>query len=354
LEIESLEDCLKSGTNYIDKVEKSLTVYFDTLVKLVSSCTSALELAAMTIGIKAGDEVVLPSYTYVGTANAFAKLGANLKFVDVDPITLNMDPNLLSEAVSVRTKAIVAVHYAGHPCNMTAIREIADTFDCFVIEDAAQALGSDYLGRKAGSLGDIGCVSLGRLKNIQSDRGGLFLLNNEKLKERFWNAYHNGTNRHSFENNTAAFYEWKDLGSNFYYSNVQAAYIWPQIERISEITETRMEKWRLYKQLLKSSPLIAHYESGICEGSHNGHIFYVRTHNRADRDRLKVFLDKKKIYAPFHYVPLHRSEFGKSYEYVSEKDFTSLAADTLLRLPIFHSLPDDEIHYISKQIKGYQ
>lgn len=352
-EIASVSQYLRLGAPVIEHMESKLTSLFGSVSKLVPSCTSALELAALTIGIKPGDEVIVPSYTFVGTANAFVKLGATPVFVDVDRDSLNLDASLLESAISPRTKAIVVVHYAGRPGAVSEFRRIADKYDCFLIEDAAQAIGAEWNGNPAGTLGDIGCISLGRLKNIQCDRGGIAIVNNTDLLDDFWKVYHNGTNRRSFETDMAAYYEWKRTGSNFYVSKFQAAFLSPQLDLLQEITLERKKNWELYRNLLNGCRFSEHYSSEVNSGDHNGHIFFIRCRDRQERESMCQYLDNANIHAPFHYIPLHLSEFGRQYSFVTEMDQAKQAWETMLRLPIYHGISEEEISYVANSILAY-
>ncbi len=323
-----------SATNAMHEKQSTIAFFQELLhtsIYFTTSCTSALELAGIAIGIQPGDEVIIPSYTFVGTANAFAKLGATIVFIDIEPHTMCLDINLLEQCITPKTKAIVPVHYAGNSCNMQAIIEFAKAKNIFVIEDAAQCIFSYHQQKHLGTFGDIGCISFDYAKNIQCEQGGLVIVNNKELLDKVDKAYHNGTNKRDFLTGVSTNFEWQTLGSNFVLADVHFSILFPQILDAEIIQKNRKAQWNYYYeqlQLLEKKQLI-HLPPTLGEG--NAHVFYFKTNQR---DELLNYLQKNQIEATFHYIPLHSSTKGKEYKYITQIDHTTTESTKIIRLPI--------------------
>ena len=324
---------------------------------LTHSCTASLEIAALLCGLEAGDEVIMPSYTFVSTANAFVLRGAVPVFVDIRQDTLNIDETLIEAAITERTRAIVAVHYAGIACEMDRIMEIAQRHDLVVIEDAAQALLSTYRGRYLGTIGHIGCLSFHETKNIISGEGGALLVNDERFAERAEIIREKGTNRSQFFRGQVDKYTWVDVGSSYLPSELIGAFLYAQLEHGEEIIERRRSIFSRYAELL--SPLA---ERGFCrlpgrEGPGirgNGHMFYLILENLDARSRLIRHLKEAGILAVFHYVPLHSAPAGIKYARVNgTMAVTEDLSERLVRLPLYHDLKDADILKISTVVKAF-
>jgi dTDP-4-amino-4,6-dideoxygalactose transaminase len=321
---------------------------------LTSSCTHALEMAAILIDIKPGDEVIMPSYTFVSTANAFVLRGAKVVFVDIRPDTMNIDENLIENAITERTKAICVVHYAGVGCEMDKIMKIADKYNLYVIEDAAQGMMAEYKGKPLGTIGHLGAFSFHDTKNYTSaGEGGLLIVNDDKFIERAEIIREKGTNRSQFFRGMVDKYTWVDIGSNYLMNDVSAAYLWGQLEVAEEINEFRLRAWnRYYNGLLELEregfiklPTVPKH----CR--HNGHIFYIKVENLRIRTELLSFLKEQGIQAAFHYVPLHSSPAGQRYGRFQGVDkFTTKESERLIRLPLFFNIKDEEIDYVIESI----
>ncbi|WP_302138706.1 dTDP-4-amino-4,6-dideoxygalactose transaminase [Halomonas alkalicola] len=315
-------------------------------VLLTPSCTAALEMAALLIDIQPGDEVIMPSYTFVSTANAFVLRGAKIVFVDIRPDTMNIDERLIEAAITEKTRAIVPVHYAGVSCEMDVIMSIASRYRLYVIEDAAQGMMSDYKGRALGTIGHIGTFSFHETKNYTSGgEGGLIIINDDKFAERAEIIREKGTNRSQFFRGMVDKYQWVDVGSSYLPSELQAAYLWAQLESAQEINESRLSAWEFYDKKLR--PLtdegrieLASIPSGC---SHNAHMFYLKTADLEERTSLLAHLKHRDIMAVFHYVPLHTAKAGHDYgRFNGEDRFTTSESERLVRLPMWFGI-DAEI-----------
>jgi dTDP-4-amino-4,6-dideoxygalactose transaminase len=329
----------------------------DSKVLLTSSCTAALEMAAILIGIAPGDEVIMPSYTFVSTANAFVLRGAVIKFVDVWPETMNLNENLIRQAITPRTKAIVPVHYGGVSCNMDKIMEIADEFDLYVVEDAAQAMMSLYKGQSVGSRGHFATYSFHETKNYTSGgEGGLLIVNDASKFERAEIIREKGTNRSKFFRGQVDKYTWVDLGSSYLPGELQAAHLYSQLIVAGEILSKRLSIWEHYRGGLSGLD-----DRGLIElqripenCKHNGHLFYLKCKNIEERSTLISFLREKGINAVFHYIPLHTSPAGKIFgEFVGSDDVTSGDSSRLLRLPIYYNLELSVVEEITNLINEF-
>tara|TARA_R100001244_G_scaffold90402_6_gene68667 strand:+ start:3746 stop:4891 length:1146 start_codon:yes stop_codon:yes gene_type:complete len=324
---------------------------------LTPSCTHALEMAAILIGLRPGDEVIVPSYTFVSTANAFALRGATVVFVDIRPDTLNIDEKLIEAAITPRTRAIVPVHYAGVACEMDAIMDIAKRHDLYVIEDAAQGFKASYKGRPLGAIGHLGVYSFHETKNITSGgEGGLLIVNEKSFTERAEIIREKGTNRSQFFRGMVDKYSWVDIGSSYLPSEIQAAYLWGQLQESDKITDFRRDVWAGYIQELK--PIAAR---GLVELPtvpahciHNGHMLYLKASSLDERTELLEYLKNAGIYAVFHYVPLHNSPAGLSYSRFHGEDIhTSKSSDRVVRLPLFYGITEEDLHYIVRCVKSF-
>jgi len=305
---------------------------------LTHSCTAALEMAAILADIKEGDEVIMPSFTFVSTANAFVIRGATPVFVDVRADTLNIDENLIEDAITPKTKAIVPVHYAGVPCEMDVIMKIAQKYNLLVIEDAAQGILSSYKGKQLGSIGDIGCLSFHETKNIISGEGGSILLNNKKFIQRAEIIREKGTNRSDFMRGEVSKYTWVDIGSSYLPGELTAAFLWAQFQEADSITERRKEIWDFYHKsffsLEKKNKLVRPFIPS--HSYHNAHIYYLLLSDENQRDRFIKFMKSKGVNCVFHYIPLHTSKIGKKMGRSSNNlSITDDIAGRLVRLPIW-------------------
>lgn len=321
---------------------------------LTTSCTHATELAALLSDIREGDEVILPSYTFVSTADAFVLRGAKAVFVDIRPDTMNIDETLIEDAITEHTKAIVPVHYAGVGCEMDTIMDIANRYHLTVVEDAAQGIMASYKGKPLGTFGDYGCFSFHETKNFSMGEGGALLIRDEKNIEPAEILREKGTDRSKYYRGQVDKYRWQNYGSSYLPSDMNAAYLYAQLELADEITQARMDRWNQYKEQL--SPLA---EEGKIElpfipeyCSHNAHMFYIKTKDMEERSRLIDFLKARDIMAVFHYVPLHSAPAGIKFgRFHGEDKYTTKESDRLLRLPMFYKLTVDEVEYITEQIK---
>jgi dTDP-4-amino-4,6-dideoxygalactose transaminase len=322
---------------------------------LTPSCTHALEMAAILIDVKPGDEIIMPSYTFVSTANAFVLRGAKIVFVDIDPITMNISAKKIEEAVNLKTKAIVPVHYAGVACNMTKIMEIAYKYNLYVIEDAAQGISSTFEGKALGSIGHLGAMSFHETKNISSGgEGGLLIINEARLIERAEILREKGTNRSAFFRGEIDKYSWKDIGSNYLLSEVQAAFLWAQLLNLEFIIEDRLKNWHLYYEKLKWLQDIEGVDLPRLDPSNNGngHIFYIKCQNLHIRNKLRIYLSTHKIMSVSHYVPLHTSDAGLKFgTFFDEDNFTTRESERLLRLPMWYGLSSEKVEYITDKIR---
>ena len=320
-------------------------------VLLTTSCTDATEMAAILAEIEPGDEVIMPSYTFVSTANAFVLRGAVPVFVDIRPDTMNIDEKLIEQAITDKTKAIVPVHYAGVSCEMDEIMRIAKKHNLSVIEDAAQGVMSTYKGQALGSVGDFGCYSFHETKNYSMGEGGAILINNPKDIQRAEIIREKGTNRSMFFRGQVDKYTWVDMGSSFLPSELNAAYLYAQLEQAQEINMSRKKCWNVYYESLK--PLA---EKGCIdipfvpeECTHNAHMFYIKLRDIEERTKMTAFLRENGIGSVFHYIPLHSSAAGVKFgRFFGEDVYTTKESERLLRLPMYYGLTEDEVLYITQ------
>jgi len=320
---------------------------------LTTSCTHAIEMAAILCDIKAGDEVICPSFTFVSTVNAFVLRGATIVFVDIRPDTLNIDETLIESAITPKTKAIVPVHYAGVACEMDTIMALAKKYHLFVIEDAAQGVMSTYKGQALGTIGDFGCFSFHETKNYTMGEGGALLIQNKELIQRAEIIREKGTDRSRYLRGQVDKYSWVDIGSSFLPSDINAAYLFAQLEEASEINHARLDIWNTYFQALNQTEFLKHIELPTIpnECTHNGHMFYIKCKDLVERTALIANLKSHGIQAVFHYVPLHSAQAGIQFgRFIGEDRYTSKESERLVRLPFYHGLQKSEIEFIVKTI----
>ena len=309
---------------------------------LTTSCTHALEMAAYLSEIQPGDEVIMPSYTFVSTADAFVLRGAKIVYVDIRPDTMNIDETKIEDAITEKTKAIVPVHYAGVACEMDTIMAIAKKHNLFVVEDAAQGVMATYKGRALGTIGHIGCFSFHETKNYTAGgEGGATLINDRALVERAEVIREKGTNRSQFFRGQVDKYTWRDIGSSYLMADLQAAYLWAQLEAADRINLQRLSLWQTYydalEPLAKAGRIALPTIPADCV--HNAHMFYIKLRDNDDRSELIAWLKEAEIMAVFHYIPLHSSPAGEAFgTFAGEDRYTTKESERLLRLPLFYNL----------------
>ncbi len=323
---------------------------------LTHSCTAALEMAAILADIQTGDEVIMPSYTFVSTANAFVLRGGVPVFADIRPDTLNIDETKIEKAITEKTKAIVPVHYAGVACEMDTIMNIAEKHNLIVIEDAAQGVGASYRGKPLGSIGHMGCYSFHETKNIIAGEGGALIVNDNRFAERAEIIREKGTNRSKFLRGQVDKYTWVDIGSSFLPSELNAAFLFAQLEKSQEINQNRLQTWDLYhrsfRELEETRKVIRPHIPDEC--SHNAHLYYLLLESMELRDQLIQFLKEADISAVFHYIPLHSSDVGKKRGRVSgEIVHTDELSRRLVRLPMFCNLSLDDATKVIKRVREF-
>ena len=323
---------------------------------LTTSCTHATELAAILADIQPGDEVIMPAYTFVSTADAFVLRGATAVFVDICPDTMNMDADLIEAAITDKTKAIVPVHYAGVSCDMDKIMEIAKKYNLVVIEDAAQGIMSTYKGKALGTIGDFGCFSFHETKNFSMGEGGALLIREEKDIENAEIIREKGTNRAKFFRGQIDKYTWVEKGSSYLPSEMNAAYLYAQLELAEEITADRMATWNRYNDAFKELADAGKVELPyIPEGcTHNAHMFYLKCKDLEERTALISYLKENDILAVFHYVPLHTAPAGLKYgRFHGEDKYTTMESERLVRLPLYYGLEPEKADYIIAKVKEF-
>ena len=323
---------------------------------LTTSCTHALEMAALLCDIQEGDEVIMPSYTFVSTADAFVLRGAKIVFVDIRPDTMNIDENLIEEAITDKTKAIVPVHYAGVGCEMDKIMEIAQKYNLYVVEDAAQGVMSTYKGKALGTLGDFGCYSFHETKNYSMGEGGALLIKNKETSELAEIIREKGTNRSKFFRGQIDKYTWVEAGSSYLPSELNAAYLWAQLEQAEKINKERLAIWDTYycnlKQLEEAGKIELPKIPEEC--MHNAHMFYIKTRDLQERTKLIEYLKQNDILSVFHYIPLHSSPAGLKFgRFHGEDRYTTKESERLARLPLYYGLELDDVEYICDKIKEF-
>ncbi len=323
---------------------------------LTTSCTHALEMGAMLCDIKPGDEVILPSYTFVSTANAFVLRGATAVFVDIRPDTMNIDETLIEDAITDRTVAIAPVHYAGVGCEMDTIMDIANRHGLKVVEDAAQAIQSTYKGKPLGTIGDFGCYSFHETKNISMGEGGALLVRDRHMAERAEIIREKGTNRSKFFRGEIDKYTWVDEGSSYLPSELNAAYLCAQLENADKIMASRMGAWNRYFELLRPLAEAGRIElPHIPEGcTHNAHMFYLKAADLDERTRLIAHLKAHNISSVFHYIPLHSSPAGRALgRFHGEDRYTTRESERLLRLPMWYGISDEQVTTVATAIDDF-
>ena len=325
-------------------------------VLLTTSGTTALDMAALLCGLEPGDEVILPSFTFSSTATAFALVGAKLVFVDIRPDTMNIDESKIETAITDRTRVIVPVHYAGVACEMNAIMDIAKRHSLKVVEDAAQGVMSTYMGQALGTIGDFGCYSFHETKNYSMGEGGALLIRDSRYNERAEILREKGTNRSRFLRGQVDKYTWVDIGDSFLPSELNAAYLWAQLELAEEINEDRLKTWNAYYQELKPLADAGRLElPAVPDGCvHNAHMFYVKLKDLEERTRFIAYLKGKGVSSVFHYVPLHTAPAGMKFGVFHGEDvYTTKESERLFRLPMYYTLTESDVNYVVSKVKEF-
>lgn len=323
---------------------------------LTTSCTHATEMAALLADIKEGDEVIMPSYTFVSTADAFVLRGAKVVFVDIRPDTMNIDENLIEAAITEKTKAIVPVHYAGVSCEMDKIMELAKKYNLIVIEDAAQGVLSYYKGKALGTIGDFGAYSFHETKNYSMGEGGALLIQHEKDIEEAEIIREKGTNRSKFYRGQIDKYTWVNFGSSYLPSDMNAAYLYAQLEQAKEIYDARMDCWNRYYEnltpLAQTGKIDLPFVPEHCV--HNAHMFYIKAKDIEERTALIDFLKERGIMSVFHYIPLHSAPAGQKFGvFCGEDKYTTKESERLARLPMYYGLSLDEVDRVCDAVKEF-
>lgn len=323
---------------------------------LTTSCTHALEMSALLLDIKPGDEVITSSFTFVSTVNAFVLRGAKIIFVDIRPDTLNIDENLIEAAITSKTKAIVPVHYAGVACEMDKINELAEKYNLYVVEDAAQGVMAKYYGKALGTLSHIGCYSFHETKNYTMGEGGAILINNPKFFEQSEIIREKGTNRSLFLRGQVDKYTWIDVGSSYLPSELNAAYLYAQLEEAEKINNNRLDTWAIYnnglKELVENGKIETPFIPSHCE--HNAHMYYIKCKDIEERHELIDYLKQYEIQTVFHYVPLHTAKAGKKFgEFIGEDKYTTKESERLLRLPLYYGIEKEKVELVISKIKEF-
>jgi dTDP-4-amino-4,6-dideoxygalactose transaminase len=337
----------KKCNNWLEAYTKSKKVL------LTTSCTHALELSAILVNIQPGDEVITSSYGFVSSANAFILRGAKIVFVDIRPDTMNIDESKIEQAITSKTKAIVPVHYAGVACEMDTIMEIAKKYELYVIEDAAQGVMSTYKGKALGSIGHLGCFSFHETKNYHCGEAGAIIINNEDFIDRAEIIREKGTNRSLFLRGSLDKYRWVDIGSSYLPSELNAAFLYAQLQEAEKVNEKRILLWEEYSKQLKDSVDI---ELQVIPNSvkHNGHMFYIKLKNIKQRQKMIDYLHKYGIQSVFHYIPLHESKKCKKYNVFNGLDkYTTKESEKLIRLPMYYDLNVSDVQYICRKIREF-
>ncbi|MDD7451457.1 MAG: dTDP-4-amino-4,6-dideoxygalactose transaminase [Treponema sp.] len=323
-------------------------------VLLTTSCTTALEMAAILCNVQPGDEVIMPSYTFCSTADAFVQRGAKLVFVDIRPDTMNIDEKLIEKAITPKTKVIVAVHYAGVACEMDTIMDIAKRHNLKVVEDAAQGVMSSYKGKALGTIGDFGCYSFHETKNYSMGEGGTIVINDEKYIEQAEIIREKGTNRSKFWRGEIDKYTWVDYGSSYLPSELNAAYLLPQLEMAEEINEARMKVWNRYYEAFKDlrDKIELPVVSEDCV--HNAHMFYIKCKNLEERTKFISYMKENGIGCVFHYIPLHSSPAGVRFGRFFEEDvYTTKESERLVRLPLWYGMTEENVYEVIEAVKEF-
>lgn len=323
---------------------------------LTTACSTALDMAAILTEVGPGDEVILPSFTFVSTANAFVLRGATLVFVDIRPDTQNIDEKLIESAITDKTKVIVPVHYAGVACEMDTIMDIAKRHNLLVVEDAAQGVMSTYKGKALGSIGDYGCYSFHETKNYSMGEGGALLIKDEANVDRAEIIREKGTDRSKFLKGVIDKYTWVDMGSSYLPSEINAAYLYAQLEKAAAINENRLNSWNMYYELLADLAGKGVLDLPVIpqECKHNAHMFYIKVKDIEERSALASYLKDKGVAAVFHYVPLHSAPAGVKFgRFHGEDKYTTNTFERLLRLPMYYGLKPKEVEYTCEKINEF-
>jgi len=321
---------------------------------LTTSCTHALEMAALLSDIQEGDEVIMPSFTFVSTADAFVLRGAKIVFVDIRPDTMNIDETLIEDAITDKTKAIVPVHYAGVACEMDTIMDIAKRHNLIVVEDAAQGVMSSYKGQALGAIGDYGCYSFHETKNYSMGEGGALLIKSEDDVEKAEIIREKGTNRSKFFRGQIDKYTWVDAGSSYLPSEINAAYLYAQLEEADAVNNARLARWNQYYNEL--SELKGKIDLPIIPDGcvHNAHMFYIKAKDLDERTRLIDYMKENGVMGVFHYIPLHSAPAGKKYgRFHGEDKYTTSESERLLRLPMYYELTEEDVNKVVSVIKEF-
>ncbi len=330
--------------------------FFAQKVLLTTSGTTALDMAALLCDFKEGDEVILPSYTFSSTATAAVLGGAKLVFVDIRPDTMNIDENKIEAAITEHTKAIIVMHYAGVACEMDTIMDIARRYSLKVIEDAAQGVMSQYKGKALGTIGDFGCYSFHETKNYSMGEGGALIINNPQYNERAEILREKGTNRAKFFRGQVDKYTWVDFGDSYLPSELNAAYLWAQLEKADEINDNRLESWNAYYKAFYPLQQANKIELPVIPDgcTHNAHMFYLKCKSLEERSKLIGFLKENGVMAVFHYVPLHSAPAGIKFgHFCGEDEFTTIESDRLVRLPLYYNLSKKDQEKVIEQVKKF-
>ena len=323
---------------------------------LTTSCTHATEMAAILSKIQPGDEVIMPSYTFVSTANAFVLRGATAVFVDIRPDTMNIDETKIEEAITEKTKAIVPVHYAGVSCEMDTIMAIAQKYDLKVIEDAAQGIMSTYKGKPLGTIGDYGCFSFHETKNISKGEGGALLIANPADIETAEIVREKGTNRSKFFRGEIDKYSWVEAGSSYLPSELNAAYLWGELESAEEIYKNRMDTWQYYHSQLENMEKNGKIKRPVIPENcvHNAHMYYIKAKDLDERTRLLAYLKENGVSAVFHYIPLHSAAAGIKYgRFFGEDQYTTKESERLLRLPLYYGMKEEDREKVVRCVEAF-
>ena len=323
---------------------------------LTTACSTALDMSAMLADIKPGDEVILPSFTFVSTANAFVLRGATLVFVDIRPDTQNIDEKLIEDAITDKTKAIVPVHYAGVGCEMDTILDIAKRHNLIVVEDAAQGVMSSYKGRALGSIGDYGCYSFHETKNYSMGEGGALLRRDAEAVDKAEIMREKGTDRSRFLRGQVDKYTWVEMGSSYLPSDMNAAYLWAQLEMADEINNNRLASWNSYYEQLSELAADGKIELPVLpeECKHNAHMFYIKAKDLDERTALISYLKDNGVNAVFHYVPLHSAPAGRRFGRMHGEDkYTTVTYERLLRLPMYYNLDPADLEHVCDTVKAF-
>ena len=362
-ELEYIQDAIHRGMLcgdgiYTKKCSQWMEKEFDvSRVMLTTSCTHALEMAAFLCDIQPGDEVIMPSYTFVSTADAFVLRGAKIVFVDIRPDTMNLDEKLIEQAITPKTKVIVPVHYAGVACEMDTIMDIAHRHGLKVVEDAAQGVDACYKGKALGTIGDFGCYSFHETKNFTMGEGGALLFQKEEYLEKAEILREKGTDRSKFFRGQVDKYRWMDYGSSYLPSEMNAAYLYAQLEAKDKIQKKRMEIYEYYHRnladLAAEGKVEQPYVPQECE--HNAHMYYLKVKDMKVRTRLLAYLRENGICSVFHYVPLHSAPAGQKFgRFAGEDVYTTKESERLLRLPMFYNLDMEDVKRIVDVIHKFQ